>query len=68
MNEGLILHTERRKIGKVQKTFRREKMIDWNLAFLIAGAGYGITISVLLIISVIIWIITLVTKKEKIPK
>ncbi|MDH4263999.1 MAG: hypothetical protein OEW45_00035 [Deltaproteobacteria bacterium] len=43
-------------------------MIDWNLAFLIAGAGYGITISVLLIISVIIWIITLVTKKEKIPK
>jgi len=43
-------------------------MIDWNLAFLIAGAGYGINIFVLLIISVIIWIITLVTKKEKIPK
>jgi hypothetical protein len=43
-------------------------MIDWNLAFLIAGAGYSITIAVLLIISVIIWIITLVTKKEEIPK
>jgi hypothetical protein len=40
-------------------------MIDWNLAFLISGAGYGINILVLLIISILIWSISLVIKGNK---
>ncbi len=40
-------------------------MIDWNLAFLISGAGYGINILVLIIISVIIWLISRVIKGNK---
>ena len=37
-------------------------MVDWNLAFLISGAGYGINILVLVIISLIVWSISLVIK------
>ncbi len=40
-------------------------MVDWNLAFLISGAGYGITILVLTIISVFIWLISMVVKGNK---
>jgi hypothetical protein len=38
-------------------------MIDTQLAFIVAGAGYGITILVLLVISVIIRAITLIVQK-----
>jgi len=41
-------------------------MVNWKLAFLISGAGYGINILVLIIISVIIWIVSfMIQKKEK---
>jgi Na+-transporting methylmalonyl-CoA/oxaloacetate decarboxylase gamma subunit len=40
-------------------------MVDWNLAFLISGAGYGINILVLVIISIIVWSISLVIKRNK---
>jgi Na+-transporting methylmalonyl-CoA/oxaloacetate decarboxylase gamma subunit len=40
-------------------------MVDWNLAFLISGAGYGINILVLLIISILIWLISLVIRGNK---
>lgn len=40
-------------------------MVDWNLAFLISGAGYGITILVLVIISTLIWLISVVVKGNK---
>jgi hypothetical protein len=39
-------------------------MIDWKLVFLISGAGYGINILVLIIISVLIWMVSLAIKKE----
>lgn len=39
-------------------------MIDTKLALLIAGAGYGITILVLIIISLIIRFITMVIQKS----
>lgn len=40
------------------------KMINWKLAFLISGAGYGINILVLVIISVIIRFASLVIQKQ----
>jgi len=40
-------------------------MVDWNLAFLISGAGYGINILVLITISILIWLISLVIKGNK---
>ncbi len=41
-------------------------MVNWKLAFLISGAGYGINILVLIIISVIIWIVSfMIQKREK---
>ena len=40
-------------------------MVDWNLAFLISGAGYGINILVLVIISMLIWFIRMVIKGNK---
>ena len=40
-------------------------MVDWNLAFLISGAGYGINILVLIIISILIWLISLGIKRNK---
>ncbi len=39
-------------------------MIDTELALLISGAGYGITILVLVIIAVIVRAITLVIQKS----
>jgi hypothetical protein len=43
-------------------------MIDTNLALLISGAGYGITILVLVIISLIVRIITLIVGKTNLTK
>jgi hypothetical protein len=40
-------------------------MVDWRLAFLVSGAGYGINILVLVIISVLIWLSNLAIKKSK---
>ncbi len=40
-------------------------MVDWGRAFLLSGAGYGINILVLIIISLIIWSISLITKTNE---
>ena len=40
-------------------------MIDWNLVAKVAGGGYGITILVLIILSLIAWIVGLVIKKTQ---
>jgi len=40
-------------------------MVDWNLVFLISGAGYGINILVLIIISILIWLISVAMKWNK---
>ena len=47
-------------------------MIDWNLVAKIAGGGFGVTILVLTILSLIAWIVGLVIQKiqakgEEIP-
>jgi hypothetical protein len=44
---------------------RRTVMINWKLAFLISGAGYGINILVLIIISLLIWLSNLAIKRGK---
>lgn len=38
-------------------------MIDWNLVAKVAGGGFGTTILVLVILSVIAWIVGLVMQK-----
>lgn len=38
-------------------------MIDWNLVARIAGGGFGVTILVLIILSLIAWIVGLVIQK-----
>jgi len=40
-------------------------MVDWSRAFLVSGAGYGINILVLIIISVLIWLSNLAIKRSK---
>jgi hypothetical protein len=40
-------------------------MINWRLAFLVSGAGYGINILVLIILSVLIWLSNLAVKRIK---
>lgn len=47
-------------------------MIDWNLVAKIAGGGFGVTILVLIILSLLTWIVGLViqripTKVREIP-
>ena len=42
-------------------------MTDWNLVAKIAGGGFGLTILVLIILSVIAWIMGLVAQKTR-PK
>jgi hypothetical protein len=49
--------------GFTQK--RRTVMINWKLAFLVSGAGYGINILVLIIISLLIWLSNLAIKRSK---
>ena len=38
-------------------------MIDWNLVAKIAGGGFGVTILVLVILSLVAWIIGLVIQR-----
>ncbi len=38
-------------------------MIDWNLASRIAGGGFGVTILVLVILSLVAWIMGLIIRK-----
>ena len=38
-------------------------MIDWNLVARIAGGGFGVTILVLIILSLVIWIVGLVIRR-----
>jgi len=45
--------------------YEGDEMIDYKLAFLISGAGYGINILVLIIISVLIWLSNLAIKRTK---
>ncbi len=40
-------------------------MIDWNLVAEVAGGGFGITILVLIILSLIAWLVGLVMQKTK---
>ena len=40
-------------------------MIDWNLAAQIAGGGFGVTILVLIILSVVIWVVGLVMQRTQ---
>jgi len=38
-------------------------MIDWNLVAKVAGGGFGVTILVLIILSLVAWIMGLVIQK-----
>ena len=38
-------------------------MIDWNLVAKIAGGGFGVTILVLVILSLVAWVVGLVIQK-----
>jgi len=40
-------------------------MIDWNLAARLAGGGFGVTILVLVILSLVAWILGLVIQKSQ---
>jgi len=40
-------------------------MIDWNLVAKIAGGGYGVTILVLIIISLIAWLMGRIIQRAK---
>jgi hypothetical protein len=40
-------------------------MIDWNLVANVAGGGFGITILVLVVLSLIAWLVGLIMKKTK---
>ena len=42
-------------------------MIDWNLVAKIAGGGFGVTILVLIIISLVAWIVGMVIQKTTKP-
>ena len=41
-------------------------MIDWSLVAKIAGGGFGVTILVLAVVTIVIWLIGLVTQKAAI--
>jgi len=40
-------------------------MIDWGLVAKVAGAGFGVTILVLTLLSVIVWLVSLVTRETE---
>jgi len=42
-------------------------MIDWNLVVKIAGGGFGVTILVLVILSLVAWLVGLVVQKTTKP-
>jgi len=40
-------------------------MIDWNLVAKIAGGGFGVTILVLVILSLVAWVVGLVIQRTR---
>ncbi|UCB43716.1 MAG: hypothetical protein JSV77_03460 [Dehalococcoidales bacterium] len=40
-------------------------MIDWGLVAKVAGGGFGVTILVLTLLSVIIWVVGLITRESE---
>jgi Na+-transporting methylmalonyl-CoA/oxaloacetate decarboxylase gamma subunit len=40
-------------------------MIDWNLVAEVAGGGFGITILVLVVLSLVAWLVGLIITKTK---
>ena len=40
-------------------------MIDWNLVAKIAGGGFGVTILVLVILSLVAWVVGLIIQKTR---
>jgi Na+-transporting methylmalonyl-CoA/oxaloacetate decarboxylase gamma subunit len=42
-------------------------MIDWNLVAKVTGGGFGVTILVLTLLSIIIWLVGLVTREPESP-
>jgi hypothetical protein len=40
-------------------------MIDWGLVAKVAGGGFGVTILVLVVLSVAIWVLGLVTREPE---
>jgi len=40
-------------------------MIDWNIVANVAGGGFGVTILVLIILSLIAWIVGLVIQRTR---
>ncbi len=38
-------------------------MVDWNIAARVAGGGFGVTILVLVILSLVAWIMGLIIRK-----
>jgi Na+-transporting methylmalonyl-CoA/oxaloacetate decarboxylase gamma subunit len=42
-------------------------MIDWGLVAKVAAGGFGVTIFVLTLLSVIIWLVSLVTREPEAP-
>ncbi len=40
-------------------------MIDWDLVAKIAGGGFGVTILVLIILSLVSWIVGLIVQKSQ---
>ncbi len=57
---GRILNPENHSINR-----EGSKMIDYKLAFLISGAGYGIVILVMIIISGLMWVLSLTIKRAE---
>jgi hypothetical protein len=55
----------KQNFSTLSKHEQEVKMVDWRLAFLVSGAGYGINIFVLIIISVFIWLSNLAIKRSK---
>lgn len=39
-------------------------MIDWSLVARVAGGGFGVTMLVLIILSVAVWLMSLVTRES----
>ncbi|HEY41301.1 MAG TPA: hypothetical protein G4O18_05530 [Dehalococcoidia bacterium] len=40
-------------------------MIDWGLVAKVAGGGFGVTILVLTVLSIIVWLVGLVTREPE---
>jgi Na+-transporting methylmalonyl-CoA/oxaloacetate decarboxylase gamma subunit len=40
-------------------------MIDWGLVAKVAGAGFGVTLLVLTLLSAIVWVVSLITRERE---